>query len=162
MNRHLFSLFLVLAASSVAVADDQPLSTTAEPRGELNVNVFRNPSIGLEYRRGAVAVHGGLYPTIISRDEMGEFETSWFVRAGVTHFFLPRSWYGQRPSELYISASYLRGLNLDHGNAALLDVGYRWMVWRGVNLRIGAAMFLERNHPVKINPTPGLGWSTSW
>jgi hypothetical protein len=149
------SLLILALISSTAFADD-------EPDQELNLNAFRNPSIGLEYRRGPVAVHAGLYPTIISSDAMGKYETSWFGRAGATYFFLPQSWYGQRPSEFYVSASYLRGLNLDHGNAALLDVGYRWMIWRGLNARIGVAMFLERKHDVKINPTPGLGWSTSW
>jgi hypothetical protein len=149
MNRHLIVLAL-LAIPTAAAAD------------ELNINAFRNPSIGLEYRRGDVAVHGGLYPTIISKDEMGTNETSWFARAGVSYFFLPKAWYGQRPSEFYVSASYLRGLNLDHGNAALIDLGYRWMVYRGLNVRLGVAMLLERERDVKINPTPGIGWSTSW
>jgi hypothetical protein len=161
MKRSLLVLTVLALATTSALADEGQPSTT-KPDEELNINVFRNPSIGIEYRRGAIALHGGLYPTIISKDEMGSYETSWFVRAGVTHFFLPRSWYGQRPSEVYVSASYLRGLNLDHGNAALLDVGYRWMVWRGINVRLGVAMLLERHHDVKINPTPGLGWSTSW
>jgi hypothetical protein len=157
MKRSLLILVLLFLATTPASADEG-----GRQEQELNVNVFRNPSIGLEYRRGAVALHGGLYPTILSKDAMGTYETSWFARAGLTHFFLPRSWYGQRPSELYVSASYLRGLNLDHGNAALIDVGYRWMVWRGINVRLGVALFLERHHDVKVNPTPGLGWSTSW
>jgi hypothetical protein len=138
------------------------VGTQVASADELNVNAFRNPSIGLEYRRGFLAAHAGLYPTILSKDQMGSYETSWFTRAGVTAFFLPKSWYGQRPSEFYVSASYLRGLNLDHGNAALVDVGYRWMGWRGLNVRLGVAMFLEREHDVKINPTPGVGWSTAW
>jgi hypothetical protein len=150
MNNTPLLVAIALAASSPAAAD------------ELNINAFRNPSIGLEYRRGAVAAHAGLYPTIISKDAMGVNETSWFGRAGASYFLLPHSWYGQRPSEFYVSASYLRGLNLGHGNAALVDVGYRWMVWEGLNVRLGVAMFLERGHAVKINPTPGIGWSTSW
>ena len=162
MNRSLLALVLLAATTTTAVADEQQISTGSKPAEELNVNVFRNPSIGLEYRRGPIAVHGGLYPTIISKDAMGEYETSWYVRTGATAFFLPKAWYGKRPSELYVSASYLRGLNLDHGNAALLDVGYRWMVWNGINVRLGVAVFLERGHDVKVNPTPGLGWSTSW
>ena len=161
MNRTLLTLTFLAVAATPALADEQLLAKS-QPDEELNINLFRNPSIGIEYRRGAFAIHGGLYPTIISKDEMGAFETSWFVRAGVTHFFLPKSWYGQRPSEFYVSASYLRGLNLDHGNAALIDVGYRWMVYRGINVRLGAAVLLERHHDVKLNPTPGIGWSTSW
>ena len=149
MQSHLIVLAL-LAAPALASAD------------ELNINAFRNPSIGLEYRRGDLAVHGGLYPTIISKDEMGSYETTWFARAGLTYFLLPHAWYSQRASEFYVSASYMRGLNLDRGNAALIDVGYRWMVWRGLNVRLGVAMLLEREHDVKINPTPGIGWSTAW
>jgi hypothetical protein len=132
------------------------------PQQELNLNLFRNPSIGIEYRRGAVAVHGGLYPTVISQDATGTNETSWFVRAGVTTFFLGHSFYRQRPSEFYLSGSYLRGLNLGHGNAALAEAGYRWMVWRGINLRLGVAALFERGEKVKFNPTPGIGWSQSF
>lgn len=129
---------------------------------EVSVNLFRNPSIGLEYRLGDVALHAGLYPTIISKDASGKNQTSWFLKAGLTYFFLGHSFYGQRPSEFYVSASYLRGFNLGHDNAALADIGYRWMVWRGLNLRIGVAALVERGHDLKINPTPGIGWSQSF
>jgi hypothetical protein len=129
---------------------------------EVNVNLFRNPSIGLEYRLGDFALHAGAYPTIISKDADGVNETSWFLRAGVTYFLLGHSFYGQRPSEFYVSASYLRGVNHGHGNAVLTDVGYRWMVWQGLNLRIGVAVMLERDHAAKVNPTPGIGWSQSF
>ncbi len=170
MTRHLalLALLTLLAVftgtpfTRTAFADEPHVVVRAKPVQELNLNFFRNPSVGLEYRRGVFAVHAGLYPTIVSKDEMGVSQTSWFARAGLTTFFLPRRWYGQRPSELYVSASYLRGLNLGHGHAALLDVGYRWMVWRGLNVRLGAAMLIEPGHAVKINPTPGVGWSTSW
>jgi hypothetical protein len=144
-----------LPAEVAAAADDGP-------EQELNLNLFRNPSIGIEYRRGAVAVHGGLYPTIISQDVRGNNETSWFVRAGLTTFFLGHSFYRQRPSEFYLSGSYLRGLNQGHGNAALAEAGYRWMVWSGINLRLGVAALLERGENVKVNPTPGIGWSHSF
>ena len=153
---------LALLATAATAHADASLTATAKPIQELSINVFRSPSIGLEYRRGPVSVHGGAYPTVISKDAMGVYETSWFARAGLTFHFLPHSWYGQRPSEFFVSASYLRGLNLDHGNAAIVDLGYRWMIWRGLNVRLGVAVLAERNHDVKINPTPGLGWSTSW
>ena len=136
-------------------------ASQSRPEQELNVNLFRNPSIGVEYRRGSLAVHVGMYPTIISRDADGEYETSWFAKAGVTAFFLGRSLYGQRESEVYVTASYLRGLDHGHGNAAMVDVGYRWMVWRGLNIRLGVAALIEHGHDVKINPTPGIGWSTT-
>lgn len=129
---------------------------------ELNLNLFRNPSIGLEYRLSDFAVHAGMYPTIISEDAAGNNRTTWFVRAGLTWFFLGHSFYGQRPSEFYLSGSYLRGLHHGRGNGAMAEGGYRWMVWRGLNVRLGAAVLLEPGQVVRVNPTPGIGWSHSF
>lgn len=153
----------VSAAVQAAPAEEvTAVPATRRPPQEINLNFFRNPSVGLEYRLGDVALHAGLYPTIISKDAAGKNETSWFLRAGLTYFLLGHSFYGQRQSEFYVSASYLRGFNHGHENAALADLGYRWMVWSGLNLRIGVAALLERGHDVKINPTPGIGWSQSF
>jgi hypothetical protein len=138
------------------------LASARRPPQELNINLFRNPSIGIEYRLGDLALHAGMYPTIISKNAAGDNETSWFLRAGLTCFFLGHAFNGQRPSELYVSGSYLRGFNLGRGNAALVDVGYRWMVWRGLNVRLGVAVLAERGHDIKVNPTPGIGWSQSF
>jgi hypothetical protein len=147
------------AAQAAPVSEESSLSGAASTRQELNLNLFRNPSIGLEYRLGAFSVHGGFYPTVISKNAAGQNETSWFVRAGLSTFFLGHSFYGQRPSEFYLSGSYLRGLNLGRGNAALVETGYRWMVWQGLNLRLGVAVLLEPGRDVRVNPTPGIGWS---
>jgi hypothetical protein len=157
-------LTTVLSASAKAAVADEQTTLAESPRTpqELNFNFFRNPSIGLEYRWGAVAVHGGAYPTVISKDAEGVNETTWFLRAGLTAFFLGHSFNGQRPSEFYVSASYLRGLNLGRGNGALAEAGYRWMVWQGINLRLGVAVLLERGRDVKVNPTPGIGWSQAF
>jgi hypothetical protein len=157
-------LTLTLPALGKAAPAEAVTSMAASRRlpQEVNVNLFRNPSIGLEYRLGDFALHAGVYPTIISKDSQGVNETSWFLRAGLTYFLLGHSFYGQRPSEFYLSGSYLRGFNHGHGNVALADVGYRWMVWHGLNLRIGVAVMLERDHTVKVNPTPGIGWSQSF
>jgi hypothetical protein len=152
----------ILSPPPPVAADDQALAAASTTPQELNLNLFRNPSMGLEYRWRSVALHGGLYPTVISRDAAGENETTWFIRAGLTTFFLGHAFYGQRPSEFYLSASYLRGLNLGRGNAALAEAGYRWMVWRGLNLRIGVAVLFERGHDVHVNPTPGIGWSQAF
>jgi hypothetical protein len=161
----IMALALIGAASTgrAAVAPVPALAAAPDdgPEQELNLNLFRNPSIGFEYRRGFLGGHAGLYPTIIGQDPAGNNETSWFVRAGLTTFFLGHSFYGQRPSEFYLSGSYLRGLNHGHGNAALAEGGYRWMVWRGLNLRLGVATLFEKGEDVKVNPTPGIGWSQS-
>lgn len=154
------------SSASVPPAEPAPLPPVTPKKlrlpQEVNLNLFRNPSIGLEYRLGAFAVHAGAYPTVISQNAAGENETSWFLRAGLSVFFLGHSFYHQRKSEFYASASYMRGLNLGHENGAMFDVGYRWMVWRGLNVRFGAAVLLEPGEEVHVNPTPGIGWSETF
>ncbi len=129
---------------------------------ELSINAFRAPSIGLEYRLAMVSLHAGAYTTIISKDERGRNEATWFFKPGATLYFLPISLYRQRPSEFYVSASYLYGLTNDwqrkHGFMA--EFGWRWMVWRGINVRIGVAALVGQGaRGVKINPTPAIGYS---
>ncbi len=125
------------------------------PKHELSINGFRAPSIGLEYRHQAFSVHGGYYLTNLSPNL-----TTRFVKAGVTGWFLP---VGRQPnpSSFYASVSYLRGLNRDYEarNAASAELGFRWMVWRGLNLRIGAIALASAGQGVKINPTPGISYS---
>ncbi len=122
---------------------------------EFSINGFRNPSIGLEFRHRAVSFHAGYYPTAF---ESGV--TTKFIKVGTTLWFLP---VGKRenPSSFYASVSYLRGLNREYknDNAAFVDVGFRWMVWRGLNLRIGAGVLASPGKSVKLNPTPGISYS---
>ncbi|MBP6427407.1 MAG: hypothetical protein KA430_07460 [Bacteroidia bacterium] len=122
---------------------------------ELSVNGFRNPSIGLEYRKNHVSVHAGYYITAL---EAGI--TTKFFKSGVTTWFLPVG-KKENPSSFYAGASYLRGINLDYEktNALGLEAGFRWMVWEGLNLRIGAIALVAEGHDVKINPTPGISYS---
>ena len=128
---------------------------TAVSAQELSVNAFRNPSIGLEYRHHQVSAHAGYYPTNF---ESGV--TTSFFRAGLSLWVLP---VGSRehPSSFYVSGSYLRGLSRDYEaeNAFMADLGFRWMMWKGLNLRIGAALLLADGHTPKLNPTPGIGYA---
>jgi hypothetical protein len=128
----------------------------------VGVNIFRNPSIGLELRDGPVSVHIGGYPTILSKDEAGNSETTWFLKAGATLFVLPHILYGREVNELYLQASYLRGLNQGYEHAFMADIGYRFMIWRGLNARLGAAVLIAPEHKAHINPTPGAGFGYSW
>lgn len=125
------------------------------PKNQISVNGFRNPSIGLEYQRNNVSVHAGYYITAF---ESGV--TTKFAKAGVTYWFAP---VGKKdvPSSFYAQLSYLRGLNLDYTdvNAASLDVGFRWMAWKGLHLDIGVIALAAPDKDVKINPTPGIGYS---
>ncbi|WP_266363528.1 hypothetical protein [Tellurirhabdus rosea] len=146
--------FILFGLSSLSL-----LAQSRFSRQELAVNAFRNPSVGLEYRHRQVSVHGGYYPTIISQ-EAGRNVTTSFVRAGVSVWYLP---VGQRqnPSSFYSSVSYLRGLDRDYDgtNAVLLDTGFRWMIWQGLNLRVGVAALKASGRDWKINPTPGISYS---
>lgn len=125
------------------------------PKNELSINGFRNPSIGAEYRHNLVSVHTGYYPTAFKSGE----NTS-FIKTGLTVWFLPVG-KKENPSSFYAGASYLRGLNRDYDgkNALGVEAGFRWMVWQGLNLRIGAITVAADGESLKINPTPGISYS---
>lgn len=128
------------------------------PKHELSINGFRNPSIGLEYRIDKVSVHAGYYITAL---EPGI--TNKFVKMGLTYWFLPVG-KKENPSSFYAQLSYLRGLNLEYKdvNAGSVDVGFRWMLWKGLHLRIGALALVAPNKDVRINPTPGIGYAITF
>jgi hypothetical protein len=67
----------------------------------------------------------------------------------------------QNPSSFYAGVSYLRGLNLDYKNknAVAMETGFRWMIWKGLNARIGAIGVAAKGHNVKINPAGGISYS---
>ncbi len=143
------SALLVVAASTSA------FSQSRFSKNELSINGFRNPSIGLEYRQQNVSFHAGYYITAF---ESGV--TTKFIKTGATLWFLPVG-KKQNPSSFYAGASYLRGLNLDYEkeNAVAIEGGFRWMVWKGLNLRIGAIAVAASGESLKINPTPGISYS---
>lgn len=122
---------------------------------ELSVNAFRNPSIGVEYRHNHVSVHGGYYTTAF---KSGEYTN--FAKAGLTYWFAPVD-NKEIPSSFYAGASYLRGLTRDYKNenAVAVEAGFRWMIWKGLNFRIGAIALAADGHDIKINPTPGISYS---
>jgi hypothetical protein len=127
-------------------------------KNELSVNAFRNPSIGLEYRHRQISVHAGYYTTAL---RSGEYTN--FIKGGVTYWFLPVD-KKKIPSSFYAGASYLRGLTRDYKdkNAIAAEAGFRWMIWKGINLRIGAIALAAKGQHVKVNPTPGLSYSFSF
>ena len=122
---------------------------------ELSVNGFRNPSIGLEYRVNHLSAHAGYY---VTNFESGI--TTEFMKTGVTYWFLPVD-QKEIPSSFYAGASYLRGLTRDYENknGVALEAGFRWMIWKGLNFRIGAIGLAAPGESIKINPTPGLSYS---
>lgn len=146
--KQLIILILVLVSTST-------FSQSKLSKNEFSINGFRNPSIGLEYRHKNVSVHAGYYITAFEKDI-----TTKFFKVGATVWFLPVG-KKQNPSSFYAGASYLRGLNLDYKNenAVAMEAGFRWMVWKGLNLRIGVIGVAAKGHDVKINPTPGISYS---
>jgi hypothetical protein len=143
-----FILLLAMAATS-AVAQNR------FSKNEISINGFRNPSVGIEYRRQQVSVHAGYYPTAFKSGENTNF-----VKVGMTGWFLPVG-KKEQPSSFYAGANYLRGFNRDYDgkNALGVEVGFRWMVWKGLNLRIGAIAVAAKGESVKFNPTPGISYS---
>lgn len=122
---------------------------------ELSINIFRNPSIGLEYRYRSISIHGGYYLTNF------ESGTTWrFIKAGLSYWFLP---IGKKsnPSSFYAQLSYLRGLNLDYKgmNAFSADIGFSAMIWKGLQARLGVIAIATDGKPIKLNPTPSINYS---
>lgn len=151
MKHLIFSSLLIVVA----------FTTDAQSRfskNEISINGFRNPSIGLEYRHYQLSVHTGYYTTAF---KSGEYTN--FFKAGVTYWFLPS---GNKtiPSSFYAGASYMRGLNKEYKNqnAYAVEAGYRWTLWKGLNLRLGAIAVAANGKNVKVNPTPGISYSISF
>ena len=141
--------FLVVAASTSA------FSQSRFSKNELSINGFRNPSVGLEFRHKKISYHAGYYPTALKAGE-----TTNFFKAGATAWFLPVG-KKENPSSFYAGASYLRGFNRDYvdKNALGIEAGFRWMVWKGLNVRIGVIGVAAEGEPLQINPTPGISYS---
>ena len=147
-----------LATPALLLLCTAAFSQSRFSKNEISVNGFRNPSIGLEYRSRNISIHGGYYITAL---ESGI--TTKFLKVGLTGWFLPVG-KKENPSSFYAGASYLRGINLDYNkeNALGIEAGFRWMVWKGINLRLGAIALAAKGHEPRINPTPGISYSFSF
>lgn len=121
----------------------------------LSVNGFRNPSIGLEYQKQFISVHAGYYPTNFESNVKTEF-----LKAGINVWLLPVD-SKEIPSSFYAGISYLRGLTRDYDNknAMALESGFRWYIWKGLNLRIGVIALASKGQSLKLNPTPSISYS---
>jgi hypothetical protein len=124
-------------------------------KSEFSVNGFRNPSVGAEYRYENFSVHAGYYPTAFKAGENTNF-----VKAGFTLWFLPVG-KKENPSSFYVGSSYLRGLSRDYEgvNALGTEAGFRWMIYEGLNLRLGAIAVTAKDKSFKVNPAPGISYS---
>ncbi len=148
MKQVIFSALLIISASTA-------FSQSKFSKQELSINGFRNPSVGLEYRYKHVSAHAGYY---VTNFESGV--TTQFIKTGLTYWFLPVD-KKEIPSSFYAGASYLRGLTRDYEdkNALGVEAGFRWMIWKGLNFRIGAIAIAAKGQSLQINPTPGISYS---
>jgi hypothetical protein len=162
------------AARLPAAAEESPdsvtpsLTASAAPRHELMINAFRAPSIGLEYRIGALSAHAGAYTTVINEGEALAETAAWFAKVGVSAWFLPIRMFGDDRSSFYAGASYLNDFGRDGwGHTAQVEAGFRLMIYQGLFARLGASALYApgRSCPtddcdhVKIRPNPGIGWA---
>ncbi|MFM9840645.1 MAG: hypothetical protein ACKVOQ_20425 [Cyclobacteriaceae bacterium] len=145
----------ILFAALVVLASTSAFSQSRFSKNELSINGFRNPSVGLEYRHKQLSYHAGYYPTAFASGE-----TTSFLKVGATAWFLPVG-KKENPSSFYAGASYLRGFDRDYvdKNALGIEAGFRWMVWKGLNVRIGVIGVAAEGETFKINPTPGISYS---
>lgn len=145
---------LLLAAIFIFVA----ITTNAQEQfsnQELSINAFRNPSIGMEYRQNAISLHLGYYITAFDPGI-----TTQFIKIGISTWFMPLD-NKEIPSSFYAGASYLYGLNLDYKDksAFAIETGVRWMIWDGLNFRLGIIALASADRSLKINPTPAISYS---
>ena len=141
-------LLLVISTSGV-------YSQSKFSKQELSFNGFRNPSIGAEYRYERVSIHAGYYPTNFDKGVTTEF-----IKTGFTYWFLPVG-NKENPSSFYGSLSYARGTSRAYENqhAGIAEAGFRWMVYKSINLRLGIAALAAKGKDLQINPTPGISYS---
>lgn len=156
---------LVLTLSLAAAPEPAPPEPGADR--ELIIHAFRSPSMGLEVRDSFLGFHVGLYPTAIDENAAGESRTTWFVKFGLTAYFLGFDTGSGRLSSPFVSLSLAQGLNnawdvsdsITGGSGVMLDVGFRWAAWRGLDLRLGAMGLLGFDGRMLVRPAPGLSWS---
>lgn len=144
-----FPGFLLLLTAAGAFAQDRFTGK------DISLNGFRNPSIGAEFRYNHVSVHAGYYLTNFTSNT-----TTRFVKAGLTYWMFPVD-KKEIPSSFYAGASYLRGLDRDYKdkNAVAAEAGFRWMIWKGLNFRIGVIALAAEGQTLKVNPTPGISYT---
>lgn len=147
---HFLALLLVITTPTFA--------QKTFPKHQLSINGFRNPSIGLEYQHRHLSVHGGYYVTNFTSGVTTEF-----LKTGLTYWFLPLG-KKEMPSSFYVGASYLYGLTREYENksAFALEAGFRWYLWKGLNVRLGVIGLTADGQDLKINPTPAISYSFSF
>lgn len=162
------TLLLSLLVSQTSPPAPQAEAPVAPPRTQVSVNAFRSPSIGVEVRQGFLSLHVGAFPLIIDATPEGGARTTWFLKAGLTAYFLRYDLGSGRPSSLFASVSLVQGLNNDwnvntsvtRGTGVHGEVGVVWAAWRGLDVRLGLGFLLGFDGRFNVHPTPGFSWTT--
>jgi hypothetical protein len=143
------TLLLLLVLTALTFSQDR------FSKNEISLNGFRNPSIGAEYRYNQLSLHLGYYLTNFSSGSTTEF-----LRTGLSFWFLPIGRM-ENPSSFYSSLSYALGLSKEYKDkhSFIAEAGFRFMIWNGINLRLGIAALSAKGETLKINPTPGISYS---
>ncbi|MFN0189965.1 MAG: hypothetical protein ACKVQV_14795 [Bacteroidia bacterium] len=152
--KFIFVSFIVFGYAIPILAQDR------YDENETSVNLFRNPSIGIENRVDQISMHIGFYPTVISKNKEGKNESTSFIKVGMSFWYLP---WGDKliPSSLFFTFSFVHGLSKSYKgrNGFIVETGSRVMLDDHFNFRLGIALLKAKEHPWKLNPTPGLSYS---
>lgn len=158
---------MLLVPFALALAVSAVPDTEDHVDRELMIHGFRSPSTGIELRESFLGFHVGLYPTTIDENAAGESRTTWFLKFGLTAYFLGFDTGSGRESSPFVGVSLVQGLNNDWdvsesvtgGTGVMFDAGFRWAAWRGLDLRLGAMGLLGFDGRFLVRPAPGLSWS---
>lgn len=135
---------------------------------ELTVHGFRSPSMGVELRDHWLGFHVGLFP-LIADDGLDGSRTTWFLKTGLTVYPVRFALGSRRPSGPFASVSLLQGLNnewnvaesVSQGTGVHGELGFRWAVGQGLDLRLGIGIAAGSEGRVIVHPTPGVSWSVA-
>jgi hypothetical protein len=152
----------------VALATAATTASAAPADRELTVHGFRSPSTGVELREGWLGFHLGGFPLIADKGADGS-RTTWFVKTGVTAYPWRFDLGSGRASGPFVSLSLLQGLNNDwnvstsvsQGTGVHGEVGFRWAVAAGLDLRLGIGVLVGAEGRYIVHPTPGISWSVA-
>jgi hypothetical protein len=157
------------SSAAVLVALATTTSSAAETVDrELTVHGFRSPSMGVELRKGWLGFHLGAFPLIVDDGTDGA-RTTWFLKTGLTAYPWRFDLGSGRPSGPFLSVSLLQGLNnewnvatsVSRGTGVHGEVGFRWALGAGLDLRLGIGVLVGSDSRVIVHPTPGIGWSVA-
>lgn len=143
-----------------------PRAAAELPDRELTVHGFRSPSTGIELRDRWLSFHVGAFPLIADEGPAGS-RTTWFLKTGLTVYPWRLDLGSHRPSGPFASLSLAQGLSHDwdvgasvsRGTGVHGELGFRWALGSGLDLRLGVGVLVGSDRRVVVHPTPGIGWS---